>query len=49
MSGPFVAYVWAAYGISLFGLALMVVVTLAAYHKAKARAAQDVQDSETKP
>ena len=44
MSGPFVSYVWAAYGISLCTLALTVVVTLAAYHKAK----RAIKDSETK-
>jgi heme exporter protein CcmD len=45
MSGPFAAYVWAAYAISLAALALTVVVTLVAYRKAK----RAVQDSETKP
>jgi len=45
MSGPFVAYVWTAYGISLCALALTVVWTLAAYYKAK----RAIKDSETKP
>lgn len=45
MSEPFVLYVWAAYAISLCALALTLVVTLAAYHKAK----RAIKDSETKP
>jgi len=45
MSGPFALYVWVAYGISLCALALTVVVTLTAYHKAK----RAIKDLETKP
>ena len=45
MSGPYVLYVWLAYGISLAGLALTLAATLAAYHKAK----RAIKDSETKP
>jgi len=44
MSGPFAAYVWGAYAVSLMGLALMVVATLLSYRKAK----RAVKDSETK-
>jgi len=44
MSGPFAGYVWAAYAVSLAGLAAMLVVTLAAYRKAR----RAVKDLETK-
>jgi heme exporter protein D len=45
MSGAFVSYVWAAYAISLAGLAAMTGAALAAWRRAR----RAVQDSETKP
>lgn len=45
MSGPFVEYVWVAYGLTALVLGLTIAVTLAAYRNAR----RAVQDSETKP
>jgi heme exporter protein CcmD len=47
---PYAEYVWAAYGISLAALAIMVVMTVNAWQKAKhllAKREKPVQPSET--